>query len=146
RSPTAVAMNRDGSIAAVAQPDHTVHLWDVATDTELSVIDAHRDGGELGSEWSPAGDVLLTVGSDQTALLWDVTDPGHPRMLRSLVAPGAVYPEPPNLYASFTADGRSVVLNNLPFGHLASFDVNTGQQQWTADIGSWSSVGRIDAS
>jgi WD40 repeat protein len=107
------------------------------------VIDAHRAGGELAALWSPVSTRLLTVGADPTALLWDVSDPRHPSLLRSLTAPGDSLPNPPNLYVSFTPDGRTVVLNNLPYGHLAAFDVETGRQQWTTDVGSWAWMGQI---
>ncbi|WP_207756583.1 nSTAND1 domain-containing NTPase [Nonomuraea cypriaca] len=105
----AVALSRDGRLAATASADATITLTDV-TDPhhprELATVNANARSAAL----SPDGRTLA-AGGDGAVLLWDVADPSRPRRLPSLTghagAVGAV---------AFSPDGRT--LAGADAGHL----------------------------
>ncbi|HJZ54589.1 MAG TPA: WD40 repeat domain-containing protein, partial [Gemmataceae bacterium] len=67
---TAAAFSPDGRTLAVAQPDNTIQLWDVATWKPRGEFRGHRDR-ITSMAFTPDGR-LLTGSVDTTVLAWDV--------------------------------------------------------------------------
>jgi WD40 repeat protein len=121
----AAAFNSGGTMAATGDLDGTVTLWDTTNPADPRKLgqpfNAHKDSVKLGQPFkdpfkdsvermalSPDGRVLATASSDETAILWDVADPSHPRRLR-LIPTG---PSGEVFAVVFSPDGRILVTAN----------------------------------
>ncbi|MEY2590728.1 MAG: hypothetical protein QOJ67_2712, partial [Acidimicrobiaceae bacterium] len=60
-----------------------------------------------------------------------------------MVLPGIPAVNPPNLLPEFSRDGRSLLVIDDPHGKLALFDVATGAEKWSADVGVFPAPGRL---
>ncbi|MGW0778941.1 nSTAND1 domain-containing NTPase [Streptomyces sp. NPDC002835] len=93
-----VAFSPDGKLLASGGSEATVRLWKVADRRNPSAVGRTPDisfkAGNPGSAqavaFSPDGRTLTAAGSDQTAHLWDVTNPAKPRQLESPVSNNVV--------------------------------------------------------
>ena len=70
-----VAFSQDNKILATGGTDKTVRLWDVATGTELAVLQHSGYYGVHDLAFSPDG-TTLAVSDGRGVSLWDVTDVG----------------------------------------------------------------------
>jgi WD40 repeat protein len=71
--PTAIAYSADGSKIAVGHADGRVTIWDTKTGTSIRSLDAHK--GEVRTlEFTAQGDRLITLGRDNRARIWSVSD------------------------------------------------------------------------
>jgi WD40 repeat protein len=69
----AFAISADGTRLATAELDDRIHLWDVATDAELTVFDGA--GGEVTAlAFAPDGKILASAHANTTIYLWDLTE------------------------------------------------------------------------
>jgi len=66
-----VAINLDGSLLAAAYDDNTIHLWDIATQTELMRLYGHENS-VADLQFSPDGKLLLSASIDGTIRLWGI--------------------------------------------------------------------------
>ena len=66
---TGVSMKKDGSEIAIVGDDHYVEIYDMATQTFIHEIDAHRDWVR-SAVYAPKGKQLATAGNDRTLRVW----------------------------------------------------------------------------
>ena len=66
---TGVSMKKDGSKIAVVGDDHHVGIYDMATQSFVHEIDAHRDWVR-SAVYAPQGDQLATAGNDRALRVW----------------------------------------------------------------------------
>ena len=66
-----VSFNLDGGTLANGSNDHTVRLWDVATQTEIGRLEGHT-GYVSSVSFSPDGKTIASGSHDNTVRLWDV--------------------------------------------------------------------------
>lgn len=92
-----VRFSPDGTRAAVAGPDE-VKVWDVATAELVADLDAGRGVRDLA--WSPAGDRIVTGGTDAVVRVFDVATATEVHTLRG--ADSTVW------HVDFGPDGRQV--------------------------------------
>lgn len=91
---------------AATGTDKTTEVWDLRDPADpvlLTTLTEHTDS-VLSVAVSGDGHLLVTGGADRTALLWDITDPAHP------IRVGTAAPGGPVTDASFSADGRSLII------------------------------------
>jgi WD40 repeat protein/serine/threonine protein kinase len=77
----AVAFSPDSRIAATAEANGNVRLWDGRTGASSSLLPLHHPAGVLALAFSPDGHTLLTGCDDGSAWLWNPADGrpvGHP--------------------------------------------------------------------
>jgi WD40 repeat protein len=142
--PNPVALSPDGKVVAIAARDGAVHLRDATTGDDIGVLDVRRPGGELGVVWSPTGNRIATIGVDQAATLWDVSDLHHPKRTGPpLAMPGTPAINPANLLAEFSRDGRSLLVTDAPHGTMTLFDVDTGAPKWSNAFAVFPFAGRL---
>jgi WD40 repeat protein len=109
------ALSADGKFAAAAGADGKVYVWNV---DKRSVRTLDHESPVSRVAWSPAGDVLASVGlgANPSARLWD---PANGDLLHSLQHSA------PLEAAIFSPDGRRIATYGA--GHLVRiFDVRTG--------------------
>ncbi|HLO29572.1 MAG TPA: hypothetical protein VK249_10580, partial [Anaerolineales bacterium] len=68
-----VALSPDGGLLAAAYDDNTIHIWDVATQEEVSSLYGHTDS-ITDLQFTPDGKMLISSSSDGTLRLWGVPD------------------------------------------------------------------------
>lgn len=80
----ALALSPDGKLLAAGgrmreagEGTHPIRLYDFESGEILSLLDAHQ-GAVLTLDFSPDGKFLLSAGTDDTAIIWDVTS--HKRL------------------------------------------------------------------
>lgn len=66
-----VAISKDGKVLAAAFDDHTIHLWDTATQNELMLLFGH-DNSITDLQFTPDGNLLLSTSLDGTIRLWGI--------------------------------------------------------------------------
>ena len=66
-----VAINNDGKLLAAAFDDDTIHLWDIATQSELMLLFGHEDT-ITDLQFTPDGKLLLSTSLDGTIRLWGI--------------------------------------------------------------------------
>ena len=94
-----LALNPDGSMAAVAGGDGTLSLWDIRTGERLAAVQAH--GRRVSAiAFSPDGSLLASGGDDGAARIWRV-HAGEPYLSPQLTLLGL-----PEGWAAFSPDGR----------------------------------------
>lgn len=64
-----VAINPDGSLLAAAFDDNTIHIWDIATRSELMSLYGHNSS-ITDLQFTPDGKLLLSSSLDGTIRLW----------------------------------------------------------------------------
>jgi hypothetical protein len=60
-----------------------------------------------------------------------------------LLLPGVPAVNPASLIPEFSRDGRSLLVIDAPHGKLVLFDVATGAEKWSADVGVFPAPGRL---
>jgi WD40 repeat protein len=121
-----LAFTRDGTVLAAAggnDQDSSIQLWDVVNGKSLSELKGHA-GIVWGVAFSPDGQLLASVSSDQTAKVWDWRSG---TMLSSLNFPGQV------VSVSFSPDGQTVAVGGVdePQNQIQNASV------WIFSVGSW---------
>jgi WD40 repeat protein/serine/threonine protein kinase len=66
-----VAISNDGKLLAAAFDDHTIHIWDTATQNELMLLFGH-DNTIMDLQFTPNGNLLLSTSLDGTIRLWGI--------------------------------------------------------------------------
>jgi len=66
-----IAFDADRTLLAAGRLDGTVHLWDLKTSRERTVLRGHK-AGISGLAFSPDGTALVSAGHDGAVILWDV--------------------------------------------------------------------------
>ncbi|MFE5890689.1 NACHT and WD repeat domain-containing protein [Streptomyces sp. NPDC056468] len=93
-----VAFSPDGKLLASAGSEATVQLWQVTDRRQPSAVGrtseipfkAGLPGFAQAVAFSPDGQTLAAAGSDQTAHLWDVTNPAKPNSLEGRLSNNVV--------------------------------------------------------
>jgi WD40 repeat protein len=128
-------LSSDGTVIATGGTDATIRLWDARTGTER-----HRIEGIGGLVvFSPDGRTLLTGSGkyDGEMILWDAAEAKEVRRFR--LAPNGTGAQPMGVNATFSIDGKTLlVASNLDLNyHL--FDVATGKGKrsfsWNLGLG-----------
>lgn len=73
RNIVSVAIHPGGNLLAAAYDDHTIHLWDIATQREIMLLYGHDDD-ITDLQFTPDGKLLLSTSLDGTIRLWGVPD------------------------------------------------------------------------
>lgn len=68
----AVALRRDGELAATGSEDRTVRLWSTADGLEVHRLDGHT-GWVSAVAFDPRGDRLASGSHDRSAIVWDAS-------------------------------------------------------------------------
>jgi WD40 repeat protein/DNA-binding SARP family transcriptional activator len=127
---TMLDISPDGTLAAVGLPDGTIALRDWPTGRTRGILDGHRSG-ETRATWDPTGHVLLTSSTDQTILVWTVTDPDHATLAGPITAPGNVPTGTSQLFPQFDNRGGLVAVVDKNSQTVTVFDTATREQLWT---------------
>jgi len=64
-----VALDRSGTVLAVASEDHSVKLFDTADGAFLSTLDGHEEAVQAVA-FDASANMLVTSGSDNTFRVW----------------------------------------------------------------------------
>jgi DNA-binding SARP family transcriptional activator/WD40 repeat protein len=110
-------VNPSGTLAALAD-GNAIEIWDIGQHRRAAVFDT---GQRVPlPTWDPVAQILATTGLGGTLVLWDVSDPAHPRPLARTTVPGftssIVSATPTEPSATFSPDGHMVALVNALFG------------------------------
>jgi WD40 repeat protein len=84
---TSVAFSPDSKLLALSGPDSTVHLWDVWTGKELTVLRGHTQAVSALAV-APHGKTLASASEDTTVLIWDVGRVPRPALPAKVPQPG----------------------------------------------------------
>lgn len=94
-----ISINHDGSTLASVSNDHTVRLWDVATETNIYTYTGHT-GKVFGVAFHPKENIVASSSEDNTIILWDIAT-GEPRVIHTGYTDGVST-------IRFSADGRTL--------------------------------------
>ena len=78
---TAVAVSPDGKTIVSGSRDHTVKVWDLATDRELRTLKGHTDSVDAVAV-TPDGCTIISGSRDKTVKVWDLASGRDLRTLR----------------------------------------------------------------
>jgi WD40 repeat protein len=132
------ALSPDGKRRAAACDDHTVRIWDAATNAELVVMNGHTDH-VTSVFFSPEGDRLLTASVDKTARIWDAAT--GKELVRFNHSAGVEQWQVGIHVAIFSADGKLVATGGRE-GIARLWDATTGAELATWN-GHWGWILRI---
>ena len=121
-----LAFTRDGNVLAAAggnDQDFAIRVWDVVNGQSLAELKGHA-GIVWEVAFSPDGQLLASVSSDQSAKVWDWRSR---TLLTSLDFPGQV------VSVSFSPDGQTLAVGGVdePQNQIQNASV------WTFSVGSW---------
>ena len=95
-----LAFSPNGKLLAFSHLDGTINLWDVRTQKELLVINAHTATAN-GVAFSPDGKRLVSTGVDGATKLWDVVTGQQVLSLKVMSSVGS---------AGFSPDGLRLAI------------------------------------
>jgi len=130
------SVSADGArVAGPTAEGDAIGVWDLHTATLDARIPTSTPA--RAAVWAPTGSLLATTAADQTVSLWNAADPGDPRPVGRLTAPGAP-PEgnDPEVDPYFSDDGRRIALLDNPNETVTVFDLPSRRQLWTRHLGS----------
>src|SRR5262249_39774458 len=120
-----VAISPDGGTIAVPKNDGSLELWDRSHERRLTTI-ATGQPGPISVTWSPSGRVIATrSANDHSLVLWNVAGASRLRV-RARLNPGGT-PAATASAATFSPDGRIVVVHDHEGGRLTFVDVRRGR-------------------
>jgi WD40 repeat protein len=99
-----VVFSADGSLAAIANFNRSVSVWNVATQQLINTFSGHSDQ-VTSLAFSPDNRLLVTGSADKTAQVWDIASG---RLLRMLTGHSASVTS-----VAFTPDGKKIVTTSL---------------------------------
>ncbi len=121
----ALAVSPDGSLAASAQRDGAITLWDVAAQKAVDRLLGHRD--EVTSvAFSPDGTMLASGSWDRTVRLWD---------LRSRTELATLSGHTDEVYAVCWADDNHTLVSGGNDGMIRLWDVQTRRETNAFSLG-----------
>jgi RNA polymerase sigma factor (sigma-70 family) len=119
RGITAVAFSPDGKAVATAGRDHTLHLFDVASGSEVRPFRGQFDAVDAVA-FSPDGDRVWTIAGDRNLRLWETTTGKEVRSLET----SAGLP----LCVAFSAEGRLAATGGEQDHAAHIWDLATGKE------------------
>jgi len=121
----AACLSPDGKTLAIAHPDGTVGLWDVASRRTTACLKGHS-GQVFCVSFSPNGRVLASSAADSTIRLWDATSWNCTKVLIGDTMPAA-NPIRGVYSVRFSPDGKTLASCGFD-GSLAIWDAATGEK------------------
>ncbi|HXG61216.1 MAG TPA: c-type cytochrome domain-containing protein [Planctomycetota bacterium] len=101
KEPRAAALDREGVRLAVADEEHVLRVYDVASGRKLAELRGHS-GPVRALAFEADGKRLASVSEDKTARIWTPADPASPGKALETPAPATA--------VAFLADGKSVAV------------------------------------
>ena len=113
--------------------DGTLHLWDVATGTEIRTLKGHTNDG-YSLAFSPDGQTLASSGEDDSLSLWDVTSGTLISKLEKQKFKGIAFsPNGELLISTIEDSGHDISLYEVATGNLR-YSIDLPSQHYAVDL------------
>jgi DNA-binding SARP family transcriptional activator/WD40 repeat protein/energy-coupling factor transporter ATP-binding protein EcfA2 len=132
-------VNPDGTLVAGPLADGAaIAVWDLHSGTRLAVLPP--GGVPTAAVWVPHSNLLATTQSDQQVDLWDLADPGQPKLVRTLTVPVGAAPAT-GFSPDVSPDGRLLAVADTAGSRVSVFEVATGRVLWSSGVATPDQVG-----
>jgi len=122
KKPTAVALNPDGTLAAIGYADSRLVLWSLVQDKPVRAFSGHV-GAISALAFSPDGQLLASGADDATTQLWEVASGKRLRIFDSMLDDSGI-----PVAIHFSGDGTVLLVNEWQIRH---YDVGRNISLWS---------------